>query len=126
MTNGNITKIKLSNGQTYNIVDAGALRFDKDTGRVLTPNATLNQIIIDNNLDIVEVNEVPLEQEIDNLLTVQEVTINKGTPDEFKTQRVKKRNVRYILEDIGGQVQVDTQGSVLELKVGKGHYHEHY
>lgn len=125
MTNGNITKIRLSNNTVYNIVDAGALKVDKD-GRILTPNATLNQIIINNNLDIVEINEVPLADAIDNLLTVEEVTINKGTPDEIKTQRVKKRNVKYILEDIGGQVQVDTQGSVLELKVGKGHYHEDY
>jgi hypothetical protein len=125
MTNGNITKIRLSNNTVYNIVDAGALKVDKD-GRILTPNATLNQIIINNNLDIVEINEVPLADAIDNLLTVEEVTINKGTPDEIKTQRVKKRNVKYILEDIGGQVQVDTQGSVLELKVGKGDYHEDY
>ena len=117
----NIKKIKLSDGTVYNIVDAGALRVD-EYGRILTPNPTLNQIIINNNLDIVEINEVPIADAIDNLLTVEEVTINKGTPDEIKTQRVKKRNVKYILEDIGGQVQVDTQGSVLELKVGRGDY----
>lgn len=110
----NIKKIKLSDGTVYNIVDAGALKVDEQ-GRILTPNATLNQIIISKHLEIVEIDGVPIEQDIDTLLTLKYNTITGA-------YTVKKRDTKYILEDIGGQVQVDSDKNILELKVGRGDY----
>ena len=63
----NIKKIKLSDGSVYSIFDEGALRLN-DEGKLITGNGTVDSLIL-NGLYIVEINDVPVENSIDNVVT---------------------------------------------------------
>lgn len=106
MANKRIKKIKLKDGSVYSIFDEGALRLDEQN-RLLTGNTLVDKVIIEGNLSITEIDDVPVEEAIDNVL-VQDTT----------TGMIMKRSCNKLLEDIGGySCSVDEQ--ILNLKLGK-------
>ena len=105
----NIKKIKLSDGSVYSIFDEGALRLDPESNKLLTGNKVVDNVIIEGNLSIWEIDDVPLDAAIDNVL-VQDAT----------TGQVKKRSTDKLLEDIGGiSYSIDNTSGTLSFKLGK-------
>ena len=105
----NIKKIKLSDGSVYSIFDEGALRLDPESNKLLTGNQIVDNVIIEGNLSILEIDDVPLDAAIDNVL-VQDAT----------TGQVKKRSTDKLLEDIGGiSYSIDNTSGTLSFKLGK-------
>ena len=105
----NIKKIKLSDGSVYSIFDEGALRLDPKSNKLLTGNQIVDNVIIEGNLSILEIDDVPLDAAIDNVL-VQDAT----------TGQIKKRSTDKLLEDIGGiSYSIDNTSGTLSFKLGK-------
>lgn len=105
----NIKKIKLSDGSVYSIFDEGALRLDPESNKLLTGNQIVDNVIIEGNLSILEIDDVPLDAAIDNVL-VQDAT----------TGQIKKRSTDKLLEDIGGiSYSIDNASGTLSFKLGK-------
>lgn len=105
----NIKKIKLSDGSVYSIFDEGALRLDPESNKLLTGNQIVDNVIIEGNLSILEIDDVPLDATIDNVL-VQDAT----------TGQIKKRSTDKLLEDIGGiSYSIDNTSGTLSFKLGK-------
>ena len=105
----NIKKIKLSEGSVYSIFDEGALRLDPESNKLLTGNQVVDNVIIEGNLSILEIDDVPLDAAIDNVL-VQDAT----------TGQIKKRSTDKLLEDIGGiSYSIDNTSGTLSFKLGK-------
>lgn len=105
----NIKKIKLSDGSVYSIFDEGALRLDPESNKLLTGNQVVDNVIIEGSLSILEIDDVPLDAAIDNVL-VQDAT----------TGQVKKRSTDKLLEDIGGiSYSIDNTSGTLSFKLGK-------
>lgn len=105
----NIKKIKLSDGSVYSIFDEGALRLDPESNKLLTGNQIVDNVIIAGSLSILEIDDVPLDAAIDNVL-VQDAT----------TGQVKKRSTDKLLEDIGGiSYSIDNTSGTLSFKFGK-------
>ena len=105
----NIKKIKLSDGSVYSISDEGALRLDPKSNKLLTGNQVVDNVIIEGNLSILEIDDVPLDATIDNVL-VQDAT----------TGQIKKRSTDKLLEDIGGiSYSIDNTSGTLSFKLGK-------
>lgn len=105
----NIKKIKLSDGSVYSIFDEGALRLDPESNKLLTGNQVVDNVIIEGNLSILEIDDVPLDAAIDNVL-VQDAT----------TGQIKKRSTDKLLEDIGGiSYSIDNASGTLSFKLGK-------
>ena len=105
----NIKKIKLSDGSVYSIFDEGALRLDPESNKLLTGNQVVDNVIIEGNLSILEIDDVPLGAAIDNVL-VQDAT----------TGQIKKRSTDKLLEDIGGiSYSIDNTSGTLSFKLGK-------
>lgn len=101
-----IKKIKLSDGSIYAIFDEGALRLNENN-ILITGNTVVDEVIIKGGLAIIEIDDVPIEQEIDNVLVHDSIT-----------GRIMKRTTDQLLADIGG-VSCEVQGSVFIAKVGK-------
>ena len=105
----NIKKIKLSDGSVYSIFDEGALRLDPESNKLLTGNKVVDNVIIEGNLSILEIDDVPLDAAIDNVL-VQDAT----------TGQIKKRSTDKLLEDIGcSSYSIDNTSGTLSFKLGK-------
>ena len=105
----NIKKIELSDGSIYSIFDEGALRLDPESNKLLTGNQVVDNVIIEGNLSILEIDDVPLDAAIDNVL-VQDAT----------TGQIKKRSTDKLLEDIGGiSYSIDNTSGTLSFKLGK-------
>ena len=105
----NIKKIKLSDGSVYSIFDEGALRLDPKSNKLLTGNQVVDNVIIEGNLSILEIDDVPLDAAIDNVL-VQDAT----------TGQIKKRSTDKLLEDIGGiSYSIDNTSGTLSFKLGR-------
>ena len=105
----NIKKIKLSDGSVYSIFDEGALRLDPESNKLLTGNQVVDNVIIGGNLSILEIDDVPLDAAIDNVL-VQDAT----------TGQIKKRSTDKLLEDIGGiSYSIDNTSGTLSFKLGR-------
>ena len=105
----NIKKIKLSDGSVYSIFDEGALRLDPESNKLLTGNQIVDNVIIEGNLSILEIDDVPLDAAIDNVL-VQDAT----------TGQIMKRSTDKLLEDIGGiSYSIDNTSGTLSFKLGK-------
>ena len=105
----NIKKIKLSDGSVYSIFDEGALRLDPESNKLLTGNQVVDNVIIEGNLSILEIDDIPLDAAIDNVL-VQDAT----------TGQIKKRSTDKLLEDIGGiSYSIDNTSGTLSFKLGK-------
>lgn len=102
-----ITKIKLSDGKVYSIFDTGALRLNEDK-ILVTGNKIVDKVILEKHLFITEIDNVPLDQDITNVLVQDE-----------RTKEIKKRSTDKLLEDIGG-ISYKLEGDgVLSLKIGK-------
>ena len=105
----NIKKIKLSDGSVYSIFDEGALRLDPESNKLLTGNQVVDNVIIEGNLSILEIDDVPLDAAIDNVLVQDAIT-----------GQVKKRSTDKLLEDIGGiSYSIDNTSGTLSFKLGK-------
>jgi len=111
---GNIKKIKLSNGDVYSIFDNSALRLN-EKGILVTGNTVVDQVILNGNLRIAEVDDIPVADSIDNVM----VAYNVGTSEE-PVYQVKKRTTDKLLEDIGGiSYSMDASTGTLSLKFGR-------
>lgn len=102
----NIKKIKLSDGSIYSIFDEGALRLNENH-ILITGNSVVDTVIINGGLSIMEIDDVPIEQAIDNVL-VQDIT----------TGQIMKRSTDQLLADIGG-VSCKVQENVFVVQTGK-------
>ena len=65
----NIKKIKLSDGSVYSIFDEGALRLNNE-GKLVTGNIVVDEIIVNKDLYIIEIDDLPVDQEINNVVTM--------------------------------------------------------
>ena len=101
-----IKKVKLSDGSVYAFFDNGALRLNENN-ILVTGDEVVDQVIIQKNLIIIEIDNVPVEQAIDNVL-VQDKT----------TGRIVKRSIDQLLADIGG-VSCKVEDSTFSVKIGK-------
>ena len=101
---GNIKKIKLSNEKIYSIFDAGALRLDPTTKKILTGNTVVDEAILDGHLSIVEIDDVPLAN-------VQMKVLVQGANGEIKQQ-----DIRQVLKNLGLITASVTDGT-LNLEV---------
>ena len=101
-----IKKIKLSDGSVYSIFDEGALRLNKDN-ILITGNKIVDEVIIQGHLEIVEIDDVPVDQAIDNVLVQDPIT-----------GRISRRSTSQLLADIGG-MSCDIQEGVFMVKIGK-------
>ena len=103
-----LKKIKLSNGVIYAIRDNDALRLNEDNV-LITGNGVVDELILHKGMSIIEIDDVPVEQTISNVL-VQDV----------ETGKIMKRSTNKLLEDIGGtSYAIDSSANKLILKVGK-------
>ena len=101
-----IKKVKLSDGSVYAFFDNGALRLNENN-ILVTGDEVVDQVIIQKNLIIIEIDNVPVEQAIDNAL-VQDKT----------TGRIMKRSTDQLLADIGG-ISCEVENSTFSVKIGK-------
>ena len=104
----NIKRIKLSDGSVYSIFDEGALRLNNE-GKLVTGNIVVDQINVNTDLYITAVDDVPVEQEINNVVTMVQ---------ENGKWVMKRRSTNYLLKDIGGTSH-EVEDSTLSLKIGK-------
>lgn len=103
-----IKKIKLSNGSVYSIFDEGSLHLNENNV-LITGNSIVDEAILDGHLYITEIDDIPVNQSIDNVL-VQDST----------TGEIKKRTTNKLLEDIGGiSYNMDETNGILSLQIGK-------
>lgn len=105
----NIKKIKLSDGSVYSIFDEGAIRLN-EAGKLITGNTIVDKIILEDNVYIAEIDDVPVDSDIDNVVTM--------VRDENGYYTFKKRSTDVLLKDIGGTSYSFEEG-VLSLKIGK-------
>jgi hypothetical protein len=104
----NIKKIRLSDGSVYSIFDEGALRLDSE-GRLITGNKIVDGLILNSNLYITEIDDVPVDEGISNVVTAVR---------ENGRWVMKKRSTEYLLKDIGG-ASYEVSDNILNLKIGK-------
>lgn len=104
----NIRKVKLIDGSVYSFFDEGALRLNENNV-LITGNSQIDQVILQGNLYITEIDDVPVSQAISNVLVQNETT-----------GEILKRSTDKLLEDIGGAsyAMQDATGTLL-LKIGK-------
>ena len=102
----NIKKIKLSNGLVYSIYDDGALRLNEQN-QLVTGNSIIDNIIIKGHVEIVEIDDIPVDQAIHSVLV-----------EDALTGRVAKRSINQLLTDIGG-ISCSVEGDVFSIKIGK-------
>lgn len=117
MADEKITKIELSDGSIYSFFDKDAMHYDEQSGKILVGDAFIDNVLIQNNLFIMKLDDVPIDKVIDNLLTQDKLT-----------GKIRRRDINKVLEDIGGcSYQIKEIGSnngeqkqaVLSLKIGK-------
>ena len=105
----NIKKIKLSDGSVYSIFDEGALRLNSE-GKLITGNDIVDSLILSvKELYIAEVDDVPVGNGIDNVVTMVQ---------ENGYWVLKRRSTEHLLKDIGGTSH-SVSGNTLNLKIGK-------
>ena len=103
-----IKKIKLSDGSVYSIFDEGSLHLNNDN-ILITGNTILVEVILQGHLLITEIDDVPINESISNVLLQDPVT-----------GEIKKRTTNQLLEDIGGiSYKMDDTNGVLSLKFGR-------
>lgn len=101
-----IKTIVLSNGAEYSIFDTGAIRLNEQ-GILVTGNDIVDSAILQGDLYIVSIDNVPIGNNITNVLVQDETT-----------HRIMKRSIDQLLEDAGG-ASYSIDGTTLELKIGK-------
>lgn len=103
-----ITKVKLSNGQIYSFFDKDAIRLNEQ-GILVVGDQVVDDVIINGNLSVIEIDDIPVDKYIDNVLTQDPIT-----------KQIKKRSTDILLEDIGGcSYDMDDETGILSLKIGK-------
>lgn len=103
-----IKKIKLSNGSVYSIFDEGSLHLNENNV-LITGNSIVDEAILDGHLYITEIDDIPVNQSIDNVLVQDSIT-----------GEIKKRTTNKLLEDIGGiSYSMDEANGILSLQIGK-------
>ena len=107
MANEKITKLKLSDGNIYSFFDTNAIHYDKTQGKILVGNEFIDNVLIQNNLFILEIDDMPVE-DITHYVTQDETTGEIGRLDKNK-----------VLEYIGGCSYKMEENGVLSLKIGK-------
>ena len=105
----NIKRITLSDGSVYSIFDEGALRLN-DAGKLVTGNTVVDELILEGNLYITEVDNVPVDESIDNVVTM--------VRDENGYYTFKRRSTDKLLADIGG-TSTSVKDGTLTMKIGK-------
>ena len=107
-----ISKVKLSDGKIYSFFDNNAIHIDEKINELVVGNATIDDLIINRHLSIVEIDDMSIEEFLDThsyILTYNELS-----------QEIKKRPTENLLKDIGGySAKVDDTTGVLSLKLGK-------
>ena len=101
-----IKKIKLSDGSVYSIFDEGALRLNENN-ILITGNKIVDEVIINGHLEIMEIDDIPVEQSISNVLVQDTIS-----------GRIARRSTEQLLADIGG-VSCQVEGTIFSVKVGK-------
>lgn len=105
---GRIRKITLVDGSVYSIFDEGAIRLNENN-ILVTGNTIVDEAILNGHLYIIEIDDVPVTDNIDNVLTQDSIT-----------GEIKKRTTDKLLEDIGGaSYNMDATNGILSLKIGK-------
>lgn len=105
---GRIRKITLVDGSVYSIFDEGAIRLNENN-ILVTGNTIVDEAILNGHLYIIEIDDVPVTDNIDNVLTQDSIT-----------GEIKKRTTDKLLEDIGGaSYNMDSTNGILSLKIGK-------
>lgn len=103
-----ITKIQLSDGSVYGIFDVNSLHLDAN-GRLITGNELVDRMVIQGHLYVTEIDDVPVNQYIDNVLV-----------QDGATGLIKKRSTEILLHDIGGTAhQMNEETHTLSVQVGK-------
>ena len=103
--NGNIKKVKLSDGKIYSIFDEGALRLDPTTKKILTGNTVVDEAILDGHLSIIEIDDVPLAQ-VQAKVLVQDATSGE----------IKQQDIRQVLKNLG-LITAKVENNILDLAV---------
>lgn len=101
-----IKKIKLSDGSVYSIFDEGALRLNENN-ILITGNKIVDEVIINGHLEIMEIDDIPVERSISNVLVQDTIS-----------GRIARRSTEQLLADIGG-VSCQVEGTIFSVKVGK-------
>ncbi len=105
---GKIRKVKLSNGAIYSIFDAGSIHLNENN-ILVTDNTIIDEAILNGHFYITEIDDIPVENSISNVLVQNETT-----------GEIQKRSTDYLLEDIGGiSYGMDSNTGVLSFKFGK-------
>jgi hypothetical protein len=81
-TQRRIKKIKLSDGSIYSIFDEGSLRLNVNN-ILVTGNDIVDTVILNGNLSITEIDDIPVSDSIDNVLVQDSTTgeIKKRSTD---------------------------------------------
>lgn len=105
---GKITKVQLSDGSIYTVFDGDAIRLNSD-GVLITGNDIVDAVILNGRLTITQIDDIPVNQYIDNVLV-----------QDSATGIIKKRSTDILLKDIGGTSHsMDEARGILTLKLGK-------
>lgn len=101
-----ITKVELSNHQIYSCFDADSIHYDKASGKILVGNTIIDNVIINNDLFILKIDDIPVEQ------------ISHYVVQDSLTEEIGRINKNDVLENIGGySLKVDNE--VLKIRLGK-------
>ena len=101
-----IRKVKLSDGSIYSFFDEGAFRLNENN-ILITGNNLVDEVILQGSLYITEIDDVPIEHSIENVLV-------QNTSNGL----IQKRSVNKLLEDIGG-ISCKVDGTTAVFKVGR-------
>lgn len=103
-----IRKVKLLDGSVYSFFDEGAIRLNDDN-ILVTGNDVIDEAILQGHLYIAEIDDVPVNTSISNVLV-----------QDTSTGEIKKRSTDKLLEDIGGaSYNMNAQSGTLSLQIGK-------
>lgn len=108
---GIVRKITLSNGITYTIYDQGACRIDPTTGKLLTGDAVVDEIIIDKKLSITKI-EIPGIGVQENF---NDVVVAVGS--QTTGYELKRRDKGQLYDDING-MECTVENGVLTFTRG--------
>ncbi len=106
MSEKKITKVELSNGKIYSCFDANSIHYDKVSKKILVGNTIIDNVIINDNLFILKIDDIPIEQ------------ISHYVVQDSLTEEIGRINKNDVLENIGGySLKVDNE--ILKIRLGK-------
>ena len=98
-----IKKIKLSNGNVYAIFDEGALRLVNNV--ICSGNAVVDKVILEGHLNIVAIDDVPIENCQEKVLVADQTT-----------GEIKQQDIRAVLKNLG-LITAKVENEILFLDV---------